>query len=129
MADNLGNDRPNSESNIEEKRQRILEMIEKYGDDEDKNLGREEILSYDENVERIYTLFSTKEKNERNELLEKYQKEAEEEQEKLTEEYLTQKKELDKLVQEMKKLILKFEDERQKRYDENEADELLDNIE
>ncbi len=114
---------------IEEKRQRILEMIEKYGDDEDKNLGREEILSYDENVERIYTLFSTKEKNERDELLEKYQKEAEEEQEKLTEEYLTQKKELDKLVQEMKKLILKFEDERQKSYDENEADELLDNIE
>jgi len=104
-------------------------MIEKYGDDEDKNLGREEILSYDENVERIYTLFSTKEKNERDELLEKYQKEAEEEQEKLTEEYLTQKKELDKLVQEMKKLILKFEDERQKSYDENEADELLDNIE
>jgi 5'-3' exonuclease len=104
-------------------------MIEKYGDDEDKNLGREEILGYDENVERIYTLFSTKEKNERNELLEKYQKEAEEEQEKLTEEYLTQKKELDKLVQEMKKLILKFEDERQKSYDENEADELLDNIE
>ena len=29
----------------------------------------------------------------------------------------------------MKKLILKFEDERQKSYDENEADELLDNIE
>ncbi len=114
---------------IEEKRQRILEMIEKYGDDEDKNLGREEIIRYDENVEKIYTVFSTKEKNERDELLEKYQKEAEEEQEKLTEEYLTQKKELDKLVQEMKKLILKFEDERQKSYDENEADELLDNIE
>ena len=119
----------NSSMSIEEKRQRILKMIEEYGDEEDKNLERNEILSYDENVEKVYTLFSTKEKNDRDILLEKYQKEADEEEKKITEEYLTYKKNLDRHVQEMKKLILKFEDMRQKNNDEDEADELLYNIE
>ena len=119
----------NSSMSIEEKRQRILKMIEEYWDEEDKNLERNEILSYDENVEKVYTLFSTKEKNDRDILLEKYQKEADEEEKKLTEEYLTYKKNLDEHVQEMKKLILKFEDMRQKNNDEEEADELLYNIE
>jgi len=119
----------NSSMSIEEKRQRILKMIEEYWDEEDKNLERNEILSYDENVEKVYTLFSTKEKNDRDILLEKYQKEADEEEKKLTEEYLTYKKNLDEHVQEMKKLILKFEDMRQKNNDEDEADELLYNIE
>ena len=119
----------NSSMSIEEKRQRILKMIEEYWDEEDQNLEREEILNYDENVEKIYTLFSTKEKNERENLLDKYQKEAEEKRKKINEEYLANKEELDKLVQKMKNLILKFEDERQKNYDEDEADELLYNIE
>jgi len=119
----------NLQMNIEEKKQRILKMIEEYWDDEDKKIDREEVLSYDENIEKIYTLFITKEKSNRDTLLEKYQKEATEEQQKLKEEYLIQRKNLYRLVEEMKKLILKFEDMRQKNYDEEEADELLNSIE
>ena len=119
----------NSQMSIEEKRQRILEMIKKYWEEEDQNLQREEILRYDANVEKVYTIFSINEETERKNLLEKYQKESEEGQQKLAEEYLIQKENLIKLIQEMKKLILKFEDFRQKSYDEEEADELLYNIE
>lgn len=119
----------NSQMSIEEKRQRILEMIKKYWEEKDQNLQREEILRYNENVEKVYTIFSINEETERKNLLEKYQKEAEEGQQKLAEEYLIQKEDLIKLIQEMKKLILKFEDSRQKSYDEEEADELLYNIE
>ena len=122
-------DTNNLQMNIKEKKQRILKMVEEYWDEEDKEIDRKEILNYNENVEKIYTIFSTKEKSERDTLLEKYQKEATEEQQKLVEEYLTQRKNLYRLVEEMKKLILKFEDMRQKNYDEEEADELLNNIE
>jgi len=112
----------NSQMNIEEKRQRILNMIEKYWNEEDKKINREEILKDEDNVEKIYTYFSTKEKSERDKLLEQYQNDA-------TQEYLTKRENLYKSVWETKKLIMEFEASRQTKYDKDEADELLNNIE
>ena len=109
----------NINRDITEKRQRILKMIKEYWDKEDKNLEREEILNYDENVEKVYTIFSTKEKSDRDIIIEKYKEEAQKE-------YLEQRTIIYKLIWEAKKLVMKYEEMRQNKNDQDDIENIED---
>lgn len=104
--------------NIEEKKKWILEMVNLYWDEENKGINRNELLSYDDNVEKLYIYFQTKEKADRELLLEKYKEEE-------TQEYLLNSEKLHKLVWEAKKMAMNF---KEKIYEEENIAE-VQNIE
>jgi hypothetical protein len=109
---------------IEQKRQRILEKVNLYWEIEDKSINWDEILKDDDNVEKLYKYFLTKDKTERENLLEKYKEET-------IKEYGKSSEELHKLIWKAKNLVFQFKEKMENEKNEEDIKDIedtLDNI-
>lgn len=102
---------------FEEKKTFLLKLVSKYCD-EDPNINWEELTEPE--VDEIFEIIGTKDSNERKIMIQKCKEREEQEEKEIIEKY----KKLDRLVIDLKKLVLKFNETEQQEEEKKEIENI-----